>query len=403
MIKYNEKTLGAVMNMTCPVAALADLHIKRRAWNNWAALQGDKHRALAEAGDFLSALSSMRRKTGRPPVQTVLAGDIFDATTAAPCDVHAVAEFCKKTGEVCYILGNHDPVTPSYMESIQGTVHLDKTTPISLSGSSVFGVDHTSSAYELLNSLDTVYESWNRHYSDTRLVVVLHQACQHLLGLEGQYQCTERDILEHLGPDPIVVVGHVHKFDCRPLSGQSGLVLSPGTLFVDTWQGAELPHCLVIFDGVTGCCETFPIIVRQYKTVSVTSLKQAGDALQEAVARRDPDLLPPAIRLVLPDDLHIPDGFSFPEELVVQIVQENSAEEQRVIAAPEKTSILQAVLDDLRSNFTGDDAQLLSDLEALATELLASPDALDCLYRHLKTWQCKLKPFTRRRNAADQT
>jgi len=272
----------------------ADCHIKRRTWVNHVQPEGDSYEALRKLGRQLDIT---------PPVTTlVLGGDFFDGNRPTSTDEVEAVKFLSGFKQVLYIRGNHDNVTPSYLEALLSQltdvelieltpegVTLDKDTPDEVN---IHGVSWTASREELLETLRSIPEVTCPQY------VVLHTSFKHLLEI-GSWQLSEDDITDIFGNRQVrILVGDVHTRNTLQL--QHGYIHSPGSTYPCSWPRPGTTYAASLIDAVSGEITQVDCTVRDYTDVKYTGEEDLKKTIFGLFMHRE---LPPVIRLQVPSDV----------------------------------------------------------------------------------------------------
>lgn len=376
-------------------AVLSDLHIKKRTWNNWVKLKGDAQAALIRCIQLV-------RHSQHPVDLCILAGDIFDTNMATSSDLLMLGAFLSCFKRTLYIRGNHDTVVPSYLQALPNTQDVSATPYIDpCEKFAVYGIPYIHSRQELLNKLAQIaqtIEGLKKTHPQCQIYLLLHQAFQHLLGIQGMWQVTAQDIQDLLGGDVHVICGHIHKNKQLALSG-TGSIYSPGSLYPLDWGQTSQQHCLSLLTLETGQILRQNIAVRDF--VTLEGFPEGYDIISalRGLSEQNNKVLPVAVRIKLALGQAAPDPSQIPQGVVLQIItasQDQPDDQSSGVVMTDAISILDAVLLDLRQN----NPDSYQDIYDIALNLYNSDDPGGYLDQLLTAWKCFTKPHQRRADAA---
>ena len=258
----------------------ADLHVKRRLWNNCTKIEGDTYKALEKAAAML------------PDQNQVLidCGDALDVVRPKAEDVAAVSQFFSKFRKVYVVDGNHDKAEPSWTDLLRcsNVVHLSED-PVIEGGFALFGMNFTPDKEKLLDFLQTVSE---RQVPGKRTVIVLHQGFKEFISFGGAFELTKEDVFS-LFDEVTVLVGHVHIHS--GVSDGEKLIISPGPIVPqDLDQARHIQYFSELLPN--GTLKAYPIKVRKF--IFTEKLEELPEP--------EKDMLPPAVIVQLEPAQPIP-------------------------------------------------------------------------------------------------
>ena len=279
---------------------VADAHIKRRTWRNSPLLTGDASASLDRLSEWLES------QTDRPDT-LIMAGDWFDDNLPRPSDLEDSLMFQRRFRNVWGIRGNHDTALPSpAMLDAAGEgpgdgrdVRLLENTvlePFGPSGTIVAGVTGAEGRDAALARLSELSEALRAADASRRLVLVLHLAFRHSMGLDGVWWLETEDVARLFPGRPVTVLcGHIHTR--TTVHSRDGLVTVhvPGSPYPTSSQQMGLPCLATCVDLDTGELEDVPCDVRRYARCGLEEARETLDRLESpGQALR----LPPCLRVV---------------------------------------------------------------------------------------------------------
>lgn len=292
--------------MSNAIALLAgDWHEMKHAWVGRKTLCGD-----AEYG-----LWQLTRIAKRHDLPIIAAGDQFDSMAPDRGIMIRAAEFVADVGG-CYIQGNHDKVSPSWMELVarhwthleQHSIDLRTGTATSVELEHLFskqeipplfdrdrtwhihGIDYQLSADRLRERLDALEPIIHPADPDIARLLVLHQSVP---PWTPPFAC---ELLDGMVPDgfDLVLVGHVHDprvASIRNKVGRPVPIVSPGGLHL--LDVTENPRKKIRLLRADGSVRSMPLASRHRRDVDLrgldaTQLHEAVQALRESLAGLKP-------------------------------------------------------------------------------------------------------------------
>jgi DNA repair exonuclease SbcCD nuclease subunit len=362
---------------------MADAHIKTRTWTNNMQLAGDAYKALdrLQHSDSLSGVNML-----------VIGGDWFDSNRPSSIDLARTREFMLRFNIIYFIPGNHDNVSPSFLEVFDQLVSAhDLCTIHKLSEDiiSMYGVDHcyiagipwTHSAEDLKTKIKTVVDNFKTSYSsDDILYLVLHTSFKHLLAFDGAYKLTKEFIAEVCGDSNIrVLVGDIHTRNTTVYNEDTGAYIhSPGSLYPLSFDKAEEQNMVSKINFQTGAITDIPVDVRTYVTWNYTNRTDLNTLVAGVVQDNPEGFMKPFIRTVVTDaDVQITDG-EYPDVVIQVVSSQIETDTVRHEARHETYTISQAIEEELAD----DDP----DINDLAQALYASDDPLAEIESWLNLW-----------------
>lgn len=362
---------------------MADAHIKARTWTNSMQLVGDAYKALDRL-QHSEAISDVKI--------LVIGGDWFDSNRPSSVDLAKTREFMLQFNIVYFIPGNHDSVTPSFLEVFDQLVTDDDMCVVHRLSEdiiSMYGVDHCyiagipwmHSAEELKAKIKQITANFKENYSkDDVLYLVLHTSFKHLLAFDGAYKLTKEFIADACADSNIrVLVGDIHTRDTTVYNEQTGAYIhSPGSLYPLSFDKAEDQNTVSKINCISGHIEDIPVDVRTYITWDYTNRTDLNTLVAGMVQDNPEGFLKPFIRTVVTDaEVQITDG-EYPE-VVIQVVSAQSAE---VSHKPESRKETYTISQAIEEELAEDDP----DINDLAQALYASDDPLAEIENWLKFW-----------------
>lgn len=359
---------------------MADVHIKARTWTNNMQLSGDAYEALTK-------LSQSPQLEDTKVL--VIGGDWFDNNRPTSVDLELSLCFLRNFEKVYFISGNHDNVTPSFLEVFdtlpswkverlsEDIISLDDTEHVYIAG-----ISWVHSADDLKNKVKQIADNFKAQYtSDDVLYIVLHTSFQHLLAFDGAYKLTKEYINEVCsGANIRILVGDIHTRNTTQYGDTpSAYIHSPGSLYPLSFDKTQEEHMVSKINMLTGEITDIPADVRQYHTLEYTDRMDLIAMTSGIVEHNPTGFLKPFLRVVLPTDSDIQITNSEFPEVVIQVVNTSAdrAEANRSIRN-ETYTISQAIEEELAD----DDP----DINDLAQALYASDDPLAEIEGWLKLW-----------------
>lgn len=358
------------------LTVLGDCHMQARTWANWPVLKGDSSLVLLKAAYGVA-------QAGHPAILTV--GDVLDGNRPSSVDLHCVRHLIDSTSQFFHIPGNHDSVMPSFLDLFPSARML-KTTPSKLTfrdGSvELFGIPYQSTieaVKEKLFEISTVMENPATTY------IAMHQAFKHLLGVGNDDGITAEDVVDILGSDVHIIVGHVHKRHTLNLIGGTGWIHSPGALYPLDWEQARYEPMYSVVDLLTGAINDIPVAVRRYEQLDGTA---EGFNLRTALDRIPAPLdLPTAVRVdvalesTMPRELKLSD---YPDKLIQFRLGGRDAVAAPAVPEEEIIDLLHAILSEIDAT---EAVEFVASLKELAEQIYASDDPKGLVNSWLESWQ----------------
>lgn len=364
---------------------MADAHIKARTWTNNMQLVGDAYKALdrLQHSDELSGVKML-----------VIGGDWFDSNRPTSIDLARTREFMLKFDIIYFIPGNHDSVTPSFLEVFDNLAtdngpcvvyRLSEDTISMLHGADhcyIAGIPWTHSAEDLKTKIKSIATTFKETYGqDDILYLVLHTSFKHLLAFDGAYKLTKEFISEVCGDSNIrVLVGDIHTRDTTVYNEKTGAYIhSPGSLYPLSFDKAEESNMVSKINLKTGAITDIPVDVRTYTSWNYTNRADLATLVAGVVQDNPAGFMKPFIRTIVSDaEVQITDG-EYPD-VVIQVVNSQTADiQQRQEVRQETYTISQAIEEELAD----DDP----DINDLAQALFASDDPLAEIESWLNFWK----------------
>ena len=210
---------------------MADAHIKARTWTNFPKVMGDSYAAL----EYISGKLGVMRQDypEQCPDTLVIGGDWFDSNRPSALDYQESQHFMRQFKQVYFIRGNHDSAEPAWLGSMENATELSQKKGFirMFPGVDVWiaGISWQPSADKLKEQLqklaDEAQEIFGKKY------VVLHTPVKELLGYEGAYQLSFKDLVTMFGGTGVTfLVGDVHSRVTEYI-GVDLLFHSPGSLY----------------------------------------------------------------------------------------------------------------------------------------------------------------------------
>lgn len=392
MYNLTEAQIEKISTMTLPVLVASDLHLKRRTWTNWPELSGDAYLALSDVVSIHQALQEHNINIKN----LLLCGDTFDSNMVSSSDVcylSSLTEYMSKFGTTYYIRGNHDSIEPSYVSAVPGTYELSELSPVVFGDDEAYlwGIPYTASKEQLLPKLSAISDYIKLHDIRKPVYIAMHQAFQHVIDIDFAYQLSSSDV-EAIFDRPLhILVGHIHKLDCRPLSGpcSGGSILSLGSLYPTAWENIPTFHGVHIVDLISGDRVSVNIMIRDYVTVSPEDALSLESAFERISACHNAGLHATAVRATIPESVTAEEAAAiaakFPAHLRVRFgrtAAETAPQRHATTPSSGTYSILDAVREDLKVNNSANWEQLF----VLASDILNADDPADYLGKLLSTW-----------------
>lgn len=387
----NTKPVGSILFM-------ADCHIRKRTWSNFAKVSDDAYFALTKIQQQIPTL----------PSTLLIGGDWFDTDRPSTTDILKSAEFFANFSRVLYIPGNHDRHCGEIFSALQETSkHLTESTEfIDVSKQRfvdphkgawvIAGLPYIHDQEQFIAAVTELVLDVKNEYPNSRLYLVLHANFKHLLGFEGAYHISNEQIKDIAGNYPVsVLVGHVHTRDLSfyglriPEQNDAAWVHSPGSLYPSDFRQAvnpeAIPSVTVLKMGI-GDLIDYPVPVRAYRELTFTDYDSLETELKNIAkfTTEEQYPLPAMVRLHVPADM-LNSSISVPAELadkiILQITTAGVNEQELEVNAAEGYSMIEATKEALAAY--GEDAEQLSEY---AEALLTSEDVLGTIDEWLEFW-----------------
>lgn len=381
-------------NIPDSVLILADCHIRKRTWSNFAKISDDAY----------VALSTIIQEINPLPETLLIAGDWFDTDRPSTTDILKSAEFFANFRTVLYIAGNHDRRCGEVFTALQETsknltgstafIDISQTPYIStVRGHTIVfaGLPYIHDQEQFIAAYTEKVLAIKNDYPDAELTLVIHASYKHLLGFEGAYHIDLEQTKNIASDYPVtVIVGHVHVRDTRKYADNDrAYVHSPGSLYPSTFAQAldrnSVPTASV-YHLADGDITDEEIPVRAYADLNFVDYADLETKLYEIVnhARQMEYKLPSLVRLHVTADM-MNSAISVPadiaDDIVLHITTATTDEPEAEVTITEGYSMVEAVKEALAAY--GEDAEQLSEY---AEALLTSDDALGTIEEWLEFW-----------------
>ena len=279
---------------------MADAHIKGRTWTNNMQLNADAYTALLKLARHIRAMEN-------PPKTLLIAGDWFDSNKPTSLDLMISIDFLSLFKQVVYITGNHDTISPSFLQVAQYmqntvTTQLDCSYITTPEGVHIAGIQWTQDSKVLEERLQEIHESVP---AGEPMYLLMHQAFKHLLNFEGSYSIAA-DEIERIFAGRVVrvLVGDIHTRHTLELEG-GGYIHSPGSLYPTSFDKTSEPYAVSLIDLDTGVITDIDCKVREYYTYEYKNETELKEMVTVANEEHRADFLQPFIRVTLPKDSEV--------------------------------------------------------------------------------------------------
>lgn len=375
------------------ILILADCHIRKRTWSNFAKISDDAYHALTTILQTVDPL----------PEVLLIAGDWFDTDRPSTTDILKSAEFFSHFRTVLYIAGNHDRHCGEIFEALQETSKKVKgtTTFVDISKhnyvftvrgcTTIFaGLPYIHDSKQFIEEYTQKVLAAKNNYPDANLTMVVHTNFEHLLGFEGAFHINLDQVKDIAADYPVTVIaGHVHTRDTSKYSdGSRTYVHSPGSLYPSTFADAvkEDKPAVSVYSCDDGDLASFAVPVRSYADITFSTYEELDKALHDIAANADKQgyPLPSLVRLHITADMmnsSITVPADIADKVVLQITTSTTEAQDVIINMAEGYSMAEAAREVLSAY--GEDAEQLSEY---AEALLESADPLDTLEEWLDFW-----------------
>ena len=366
------------------VLFMADSHIRSRTWTNFMQLQGDAYCALHKVSEQLQKFTS-------PPEVLIIGGDWFDGNRPSSVDVMETFRFLSQFKLVLFVNGNHDKIEPSFLEVLQG-LDLPFTQILNLQNSDtrvlhcapdfhIAGLNWTENASQLKSDLRTIADEFRQSGVDKPLHLVLHTSFQHLLGYDGSYKLSIKDIEEIFnGIQVRVLVGDIHTRDLTHISDMNdSYIHSPGSLYPRSFDKMMDEYAVSLIDTGTGEIKDIDCNVRAYYRYDYKSREELDQMVDIAKEDSKSLPLPPFIRVVMPKDSDVKILQTDYDGVVLQVVSSEAAdhEEQYIRNTQDQYTLEQAVAEEADED---------EDIRDMAVALVTADDPMAEIESWLKFW-----------------
>ena len=391
MYNLTEEQIEKIRMMSIPILVASDLHLKRRTWTNWPELSGDAYRALSDVASIHQTLAANNINIKN----MLLCGDTFDSNMVSSSDIcylSALTNYIAQQGTTYYIRGNHDSIEPSYVSAVPGTTELSEADPVVFDDDEAYlwGIPYVASREQLLAKLSVISDYIKLHDIRKPIYIAMHQAFQHVIDIDFAFQLSSSDV-EALFDRPLtILVGHIHKLDCRALSGpcSGGSIISIGSLYPTAWEVLPVFHGVHILDLANGERVPINIMVRDYVCMEPTDATAMQEAFDRITEYHNPGMEPTAVRVVLPEAVTaseataIAASYPYLRARFGRTAADSAPVRHAHSPSPGIYTILDAVKDDLKANNPANWEQLF----VLASDILGADDPADYLGRLLSAW-----------------
>lgn len=361
---------------------MADAHIKARTWTN----------SMQLVGDAYAALDKLQHSNSLTDVKTlVIGGDWFDNNRPTSTDLKRTREFLHQFKDIYFISGNHDNVTPSFLEIFDpltsvSCIHRLNEEIIKLSNQDnvyIAGISWVHSAEDLKTRITGIADTFRTQYKQSDvLYLVLHTSFKHLLAFDGSYKLTQEFISDVCKDSNIrVLVGDIHTRNTTIYNESTqSYIHSPGSLYPLSFDKTSEAHAVSKVSVISGDIEDINTDVRMYSILQFTNRNDLSAYVADVISVDNAGVLKPFIRLVLPDGMEVQITDSDYPDVVLQVVNTSADREDAVrVLRNETYTISQAIEEELAD----DDP----DINDLAQALYASDDPLAEIERWLNLWK----------------
>lgn len=385
MWSLTEEQIDKICTMTAPVFVAGDMHLKRRTWTNWPELSGDAYQVI----EYMEQLRNFTLNKGKPISDIILCGDTFDSNMVSSADIYKFSQLTKVP--VRYIRGNHDSIQPSYIEAVTNTFELSaELTPIADGAAYICGLPYIASRSELLTALENISTQIKLQDIKEPIYIVMHQAFEHMIPIEGAFQLSSSDVEALFDRKVYILVGHIHKLDCRPLSGalSGGYILSTSSPYPTAWENIPQFHGIHILDLASGEYVSVNFHIRDYITLEPSEAVYLIDMLQRISDCFIEGCLPTAVRITVPENMTVDAAKTLVAQHpnILARLGRSTSESAPVnhSSRPDSTtySILDAVKEDLQNSGRAQWDQLF----LLATNIIEADDPADYLGKLISSW-----------------